>query len=61
MLEIAITEVNLRMAERDKLLAVDINPNLSAHIAGLTEKIKLIQKNIAMVDKLLEEEEKKLN
>lgn len=61
MLEIAITEVNLKMAEKDRFATADLNPGLSTHITAFIEKIKQINKNIEMVDKMLEGESKKVN
>ena len=61
MLEQAIFEVNLRMAEREKFVSTDLNSNLSVHIEGLKGKITQIQKNIDVVDKMLLEEEEKKN
>lgn len=60
-MEIAITEVNLRMVERERLSSVELNPSLPVQIAGLTEKIKQIQKNIDVIDKLIAEDERRLN
>lgn len=61
MLEQAILEVNVRMAEREKFASTDLNSNLSVHIKGLKGKVAQIQKNIDVIDKMLAEEEDKKN
>ena len=61
MLEMAITEVNLKMAEKERFAIANLNPNLSAQVAGLKEKIAQIQNSINVVDKMIEEESKQIN
>ena len=61
MLDIAITEVNLKLAEKERFATITLNPNLSGQLAGLKEKIAHIQNSIYIVDKMIEEEAKDIN
>ena len=60
LLEQTITTVNLQIAEREKFLLADLNPEITQTVEGLKAKIAHIQKLIDLVDKILLEEEGKL-
>ena len=61
MLEMAISEVNLKFAEKERFATANLNPNLSAQVEGLKAKIAQIQNSINVVDKMIEEEAKDIN
>ncbi len=61
LLEVTISEVNLRLLEKARFASADLNPNLSGQIEGEKAKIAHIHNSIKVVDSMIDEEAKKVN